>query len=83
METLAPLWSYAPLIATIVVVVAIVFVIALVVRSRRSETARSAPELQPPSTEIDPDLIDSSHIGFAPLVGSVSLPSRERGKNGA
>jgi hypothetical protein len=83
METLAPLWSYAPFIAAIILVVTIVFVVALVVRSHRSEAARSAPEPQPPSTDIDPDLLDSSHIGFAPLVGSVSLPSSERGKNGA
>ena len=82
MERLASLWSYAPLIVGIVVMVAIIFVVVLVVRSRRSMAARSVVEPLP-SNEVDPDLIDSSHIGFAPLVGSVSLPSRERGKNGA
>jgi hypothetical protein len=83
MERLFSLWSYAPFIAAIVVVVAIVFVVALVVRSHRSNAAGAAPPPQPASSEIDPDLIDSSHIGFAPLVGSVSLPSGERGQNGA
>jgi len=73
MERLASLWSYAPLIGGRVV---------LVVRSRRSMAARSVVEPLP-SNEVDPDLIDSSHIGFAPLVGSVSLPSRERSRNGA
>jgi hypothetical protein len=82
MERLASLWSYAPFIAGIVVMVAIIFVVVLVVRSHRSVAARSVVEPLP-SNEIDPDLIDSSHIGFAPLVGSVSLPSRERGQNGA
>jgi hypothetical protein len=83
MERLASLWSYAPFIAAMVLVVAIVLVVALVVRSHRPAAARSAVEPQPPSSEIDLDLLDSSHIGFAPLVGSVSLPSSERGKNGA
>ena len=82
MERLASLWSYAPLIVGIVVMVAIIFVVVLVVRSRRSMAARSVVEPLP-SNEVDPDLLDSSHIGFAPLVGSVSLPSSERGKNGA
>ena len=82
MERLASLWSYAPFIVGIVVIVAIIFVVVLVVRSHRSVAARSVVE-PPPSNEIDPDLIDSSHIGFAPLVGSVSSPSRERGQNGA
>ena len=82
MERLASLWSYAPLIVGIVVMVAIIFVVVLVVRSRRSMAARSVVEPLP-SNEVDPDLIDSSHIGFAPLLGSVSLPSRERSRNGA
>jgi len=82
MERLASLWSYAPLIVGIVVMVAIIFVVVPVVRSRRSMAARSVVEPLP-SNEVDPDLIDSSHIGFAPLVGSVSLPSRERSRNGA
>ena len=82
MERLASLWSYAPLIVGIVVMVAIIFVVVLVVRSRRSMAARSVVEPLP-SNEVDPDLIVSSLIGFAPLVGSVSLPSRERSRNGA
>ena len=83
MERLASLWSYAPFIAAIVLVVAVVLVVALVVRSHRSVVAKSAGEPRPSSSEIDPDLLDSSHIGFAPLVGSVSLPSSERGKSSA
>jgi hypothetical protein len=83
MEKLAFLWNYAPFIAAIAVLAVIVFVVALVLRSQRSSTARPAPQPQPPLTEDDADLIDSSHIGFAPLVGSVSIPSRERGNNGA
>ena len=83
MERFASLWSYAPFIAAIAVVAVIILVVALVVRSQRSSKTRPAPQPQPPSTEIDADLLDSSHIGFAPLVGSVSLSSRERGKNGA
>jgi hypothetical protein len=83
METLAPLWNYAPFIGVIAVLAVIVFVVVLVLRSHRSSTARAAPDPQPPLAEIDADLIDSSHIGFAPLVGSVSIPSRERGSNGA
>jgi hypothetical protein len=92
MEKLASLWNYAPFIAAAitaaVVMTAIVLVVLWVVRSHPSTPARSArpapqPPTQPPLTEIDADLLDSSHIGFAPLVGSVSLPSGDRGKNGS
>jgi hypothetical protein len=83
MEKLAPFWNYAPVIAAIAVLLVIAFVVVLVLRSHRSSTPTAAPDPQPPLAEIDPDLIDSSHIGFAPLVGSVSIPSRERGNNRA
>jgi len=82
MEQFAFLWNYAPFIAAIAVLLVIVFVVALVVRSHRTSRARPAPQSEPPLTEDDVDLLDSSHIGFAPLVGSVSLPSRERGNKG-
>ena len=75
-------WNYAPFVAAIAVMLVVVVLAALFVRSHRSQSG-PAPLPQAPLTEIDPDLIDSSHIGFAPLVGSVSLPSRESGKNGA
>jgi len=49
----------------------------------RRRAGRSLASVDGGEIEVDPDLIDSSHIGFAPLVGSVSLPSRERSRNGA
>ena len=83
MERFASLLNYAQLLGAIILVVVVALVVVSLVRSRRAVTERSAPNPSHP-VEIDADLLDSSHIGFAPLVGSVSLPSRqERGENNA
>lgn len=76
MEVLAPLWKYAPLVGTILLLVGVALLLARLVRSQRS----SAPEaVEPTSSEsdVDDELLDSSHIGFAPLVGSLTLPSHQ------
>jgi len=75
MEILAPLWKYAPLLGTIVLLVAVALVLGRLVRSRPSNVSTLDDASQTPS-EIDAELLDSSHIGFAPLVGSLTLPSR-------
>jgi hypothetical protein len=83
MERLLALWNYAPLLGAIIVVAVAAFIIVRLVRQRRSAQAKLAPEWEPP-VEINDDLLDSSHIGFAPLVGPVTLPPRrEGGKNGS
>ena len=83
METFASLWNYAQLFGAVILVFVVALVVVHIVRSRRAPTEKSAPNPSHP-VEIDADLLDSSHIGFAPLVGSVRLPSREeRGGNNA
>jgi len=83
MERFTSLWTYAQLLGAIILVLVVVLVVVHIVRSRRAASEEPAPRPSHP-VEIDADLLDSSHIGFAPLVGSVSLPSREqRGENNA
>lgn len=83
MERFASLWTYAQLLGAIILIVVIALFVVHIVRSRLAATKESAPSPSHP-VEIDADLLDSSHIGFAPLVGSMSLPSREqRGENNA
>jgi hypothetical protein len=81
MESFASFWNYARILGAIILIFVVVLAVAGIVRSRRAGTESPAPSASHPM-EIDADLLDSSHIGFAPLVGSVSLPSREkRGEN--
>lgn len=68
MEKLAAIWNFAPLLGALVAIIIIAFVIAWVWRSRGSKVPARSPEPSP--AETDADLVDSSHIGFAPLVGS-------------
>ena len=83
MERFVSLWNYAQLLGAIILVVVVALVAVRIARSRRPVAEGSAPNPSHP-VEIDADLLDSSHIGFAPLVGNVSLPSRqERGENNA
>jgi hypothetical protein len=83
MEAFASFWNYARLLGAIILIFVVALVVVQIVRSRRAATESPAPTASRPM-EIEADLVDSSHIGFAPLVGSVSLPSREeRGENNA
>jgi len=87
MEILAPLWKYAPLVGAILLLVGIALVIARLVLSRRS-SAPEAVEAPASPSDVDDEALDSSHIGFAPSVGNLTLPAhRERnaaaGGNGA
>lgn len=75
MEVLTPLWKYAPLLGTIVLLVVVALVLGRLVRSRRSSVS-ALDGASPAPPEIDAELLDSSHIGFAPLVGSLTLPAR-------
>jgi hypothetical protein len=76
MEVLAPLWNYAPLVGAIFLLVGVALMLARVVRSRRS-SAPEAVEPAPETSDVDDDLLDSSHIGFAPLVGGLTLPPHQ------
>jgi hypothetical protein len=83
MESFVSFWNYARVLGAIILIIVVAFVVVRVLRSRPATTEKLAPNSSHP-VEIDADLLDSSHIGFAPLVGSVSLPSRrERGENNA
>lgn len=68
MEKLAAIWNSAPLWGALVAVIVLVFVIARLWRSRPPQTPTRSPA--PSMPESDDDLVDSSHIGFAPLVGN-------------
>jgi len=76
MDVLAPLWKYAPLVGTILLLVGVALVLARLVRSRRPSTPEAVEPASSPS-DVDDELLDSSHIGFAPLVGSLTLPSHQ------
>ena len=78
METLKYLWDLAPLWGLVVVAAAIAYAVW---RGRRS---RSAAAAEPPDEALTPpdadsDVLDSSHIGFAPLVGVLEPPPYDRG----
>ncbi|HEV3238990.1 MAG TPA: hypothetical protein VG429_01195 [Casimicrobiaceae bacterium] len=69
MEILAAFWNFAPLWAALIAIIVIAVVIARVRRSRTaSVTARRPLPALPPETEANP--VDSSHVGFAPMVSS-------------
>jgi hypothetical protein len=76
MEVLAPLWKYAPLVGTILLLVGVALLLARLVRSRPSSAPEAVEATSSPS-DVDEELLDSSHIGFAPLVGSLTLPSHQ------
>jgi len=64
MEKLANL---APLLGALIAVIVIAFVIARLWRTRAPQASTRSAE--PPVEETDDDVVDSSHIGFAPLIG--------------
>lgn len=68
MESLAALWNLAPFAAALVALVVIAVVIARIWRARAARVPVRVPE--PASPETAEEELDSSHIGFAPLVGN-------------
>ncbi len=70
MDMLATLWNLAPLWAGLIVFIVAAALIARVWRTRAAQVAARNAEAAP-APEADPEELDSSHIGFAPLVRSV------------
>jgi hypothetical protein len=69
-DILATLWNLAPLWVGLIVFIVVAALIVGLWRARAAQVA--ARNLEPaPSPEADPEELDSSHIGFAPLVRSV------------
>jgi phosphate/sulfate permease len=68
MEKVAAIWNFAPLLGPLIAIIVLVFVIARLWRSRAPQVPARNLQLSP--AEPDDDVVDSSHIGFAPLVGS-------------
>ena len=69
-DILATLWNLAPLWAGLIVFIIVAVLIARMWRARAAQVA--ARHLEPaPSPEADQEELDSSHIGFAPLVRSI------------
>ena len=77
MEILKYLWHFAPFWGPLVVVAAIAYIV-LRGRHSRSGSATEQPA-ETPASEAEPDVLDSSHIGFAPLVGVLEPPHFDRG----
>jgi hypothetical protein len=75
-DRLAALWNAAPLWIALCVLIAVAVVAAWLLQ--RFMTARSPTRmpLAPPAAEGEPDAVDSSHIGFAPLVSDTPHRSR-------
>jgi hypothetical protein len=71
MSQLTNLWNLLPLLGLLVLIAAIAFTIARVRRSRAPNPAARPPEPSP--TEVDPDFLDSSHIGLEPFLGAKNL----------
>jgi len=63
-------------VLAVIVVLAVALAVMRLVRSRHTDVPAPARPPDPSPAETDPDVIDSSHVGFAPLVSSVSLPPR-------
>lgn len=77
MEILAAFWNFAPLWATLIALIVLAVVIARVRRSRAASVAARRPlPASPPESEANP--VDSSHVGFAPMVSS-GLPQARSG----
>jgi lysylphosphatidylglycerol synthetase-like protein (DUF2156 family) len=68
MEKLAAVSNFALLWGALVAIIVLVFAIAWFRRSRTPQVPTRTAE--PPVAETDDDVVDSSHIGFAPLVAS-------------
>ena len=64
MQRLADLWNLAPLGVALAAFIVAAFAIAHVLRLRAAQ--RNPPP--PPPAESEADAVDSSHVGFAPLV---------------
>jgi len=73
MEILRRLWSSAPYWAPLIVIAVIVWA---VLHSRRSRSASAAEQTRVEASSLDAEseMLDSSHIGFAPLVGVLEPP---------
>jgi hypothetical protein len=68
-EQPATFWDLAPLWIALVALVVFAVAVGRVWRSRAARVAVRKPE-PALSQESDPNAVDSSHIGFAPLVSS-------------
>ena len=64
MEILRDIWSTAPFWAPVVVLAAVALAVA---RLRRWRSGNASRHAGPFPLETEADLLDSSHIGFAPL----------------
>jgi hypothetical protein len=73
MEILRRLWSSAPYWAPLIVIAVAVWA---VLHSRRSRSAsvREQSRVEASTLEAESEMLDSSHIGFAPLVGVLEPP---------
>lgn len=67
MERLSAFWNLAPLWVALAALIVAAFAIAHVRRLRAAQRAQRNPPPQP-STECELEAVDSSHVGFAPLV---------------
>jgi hypothetical protein len=79
MESLTALiWNLGPLWVVLVIVIVIAALVAYFWRARGARVPVRVREPAPP--ESDAEELDSSHIGFAPLVGSgLQQPPRDAG----
>jgi hypothetical protein len=81
MEILKSIWKLAPFWGPLVLIAAIVYAVWRVQRSRSASAP--VPPAEAPSPDADPDALDSSHIGFAPLVGVLEPPYDRGGVAGS
>jgi hypothetical protein len=65
-------WSYVAVGALIVLAVVIAWWVVRLLRDRRR--APAGIPAAPPAQDSEADLLDSSHVGFAPLIDPVTLP---------
>jgi hypothetical protein len=70
-------WKYALVAGVAILVIAIALAIARRLRARRLSPPVQRSQPSPShARESDDELLDSSHIGFAPLIDPVTLPPR-------
>jgi hypothetical protein len=69
------LWQYALAAGVAILFIAIALGIVRRLQSRRRSPPVRGSQLSP-TREDDDQLLDSSHIGFAPLIDPVTLPPR-------
>jgi len=78
MTQLADLWKLLPLLGLPIVIAAIAIVIVRI-RRARAVNSPAAGAREPPLSEADAALLDSSHIGLEPFLGAKNLPPYEGG----